>query len=336
MPLVVLFLAYLLLAGLLVFLSDKLGLYIDLLDKKTKISGAFLGGVLLAAVTSLPELFTSVSAILIVRENSMVVGNILGSNLFNLMVLGICLVFGYKAFAQAKIEYRSHFYTFLGLALIYALIAYGLFVPTRFQPAVGPVNFICIGALVVYALILFLQPKSSSEEEEKETDSPLTVRQIVIRFSICALVLIAASIAITSVTDLIAEEIQLDATVAGALFLAVATSLPELVSCISLCRRGNFNASFGDILGSCLFNFCIIGIGELLSFDRSLIVQQEKESMLMTILTIVGLLAVFALLLVKKRMVDNRAKKKENVGFSVLTVLLGLLTFSGYLIYLAL
>ena len=58
--------------------------------------------------------------------------------------------------------------------------------------------------------------------------------------------------------------------------------------------------------------------------------------MLMTILTIVGLLAVFALLLVKKRTIDNREEKKESVGFSVLTILLGLLTFSGYLIYLAL
>lgn len=336
MPLIVLLIAYLLLAGLLVYLSDKLGLYIDLLDKKTKISGAFLGGVLLAAVTSLPELFTSISAILIVHENSLVVGNILGSNLFNLMVLGICLVFGFKAFAEAKIEYKSHFFTFLGLALIYALIAYGLFVPSRFQPQIGPVNLICLGALVVYSSILFFQPKSSEEEEKEETSSSLSIKQIAFRFTLCALVLIVASISITYVTDRIADEIQLDATVAGALFLAVATSLPELVSCISLCRRGNYNASFGDILGSCLFNFCIIGIGELLSFDRSLIIQREYESMMMTILTVAGLISVFVLLLVKKKAVDNRGEKKKNVGFYILTVLLGLLTFSGYLIYLAL
>ena len=68
MPLAVLIIIYVVLAGGLVFLSDKLGNYIDLLDKKTKISGAFLGGVLLAAVTSLPELFTSISATLFVHE----------------------------------------------------------------------------------------------------------------------------------------------------------------------------------------------------------------------------------------------------------------------------
>ena len=59
------FVLYFILAGALVFLSNKLGQYIDLLDKKTKVSGAFLGGVLLAAVTSLPELFTSFSSIIL-------------------------------------------------------------------------------------------------------------------------------------------------------------------------------------------------------------------------------------------------------------------------------
>ena len=75
----------------MVFLSVKLSKYVDLLDKTTKVSGAFIGGVLLAAVTSLPELFTSISAVVFLRENNLVTGNILGSNLFNLGALGICL-----------------------------------------------------------------------------------------------------------------------------------------------------------------------------------------------------------------------------------------------------
>ena len=56
--------AFVLLAALVVFLSLKLSKYVDLLDKTTNVSGAFIGGVLLAAVTSLPELFTSLSAVL--------------------------------------------------------------------------------------------------------------------------------------------------------------------------------------------------------------------------------------------------------------------------------
>ena len=60
------YLAFFVLAAAILFLSVKLSEYVDLLDKSTKVSGAFIGGVLLAAVTSLPELFTSISAVLFI------------------------------------------------------------------------------------------------------------------------------------------------------------------------------------------------------------------------------------------------------------------------------
>ena len=59
---------YVLDLALMIFLSIELGNLVDMLDKKTKISGAFIGGVLLAAVTSLPELFTAFSSILLVHN----------------------------------------------------------------------------------------------------------------------------------------------------------------------------------------------------------------------------------------------------------------------------
>ena len=72
---------YLVLAAAICFLSKKLADYVDALDKKTKVSGAFIGAVLLAAVTSLPELFTSISATILLPDSAnLVVGNILGSN----------------------------------------------------------------------------------------------------------------------------------------------------------------------------------------------------------------------------------------------------------------
>ena len=68
-----LILAYALSALLVILLSLKLSNYVDLLDKQTNLSGAFLGGVLLAAVTSLPELFTSISSVVFLDEPEMVV-----------------------------------------------------------------------------------------------------------------------------------------------------------------------------------------------------------------------------------------------------------------------
>lgn len=59
----------------------------DIIDKRTSISGAFIGGVILAAITSLPELFTSISATALLGQPELVIGNILGSDIFNTAVL---------------------------------------------------------------------------------------------------------------------------------------------------------------------------------------------------------------------------------------------------------
>ena len=96
---------YLIVATAVVLLSIKLAKYVDLLDKKTKLSGAIIGGVFLAAVTSIPELFTSISAIFIVpgaESSQMVIGNILGSDLFNSFVLALTFIVTYKYFRKTK------------------------------------------------------------------------------------------------------------------------------------------------------------------------------------------------------------------------------------------
>ncbi len=73
-------------AAFVIGFSIKLSYYVDELDKKTNLSGAFIGGVMLAAVTSLPELFTSISSTLFLNEVQLVSGNVLGSNIFNLTI----------------------------------------------------------------------------------------------------------------------------------------------------------------------------------------------------------------------------------------------------------
>ena len=81
------YLEYLVVAAFVVILSIKASNYIDLLDKNTELSGAFLGGIMLSAVTSLPELFTSISATVLLNRPGLCMGNILGSDLFNLVAI---------------------------------------------------------------------------------------------------------------------------------------------------------------------------------------------------------------------------------------------------------
>ena len=262
MPDWLVYVGYVAMVAIIVVLSMKLGKYVDIIDAKSNISGAFIGGVLLAAVTSLPELFTSLTAVWIVGENSLVIGNILGSDLINLAFFGVILLIFGKGLKKS--EFSPFYYIALGVALgMYALIALGLYLSEYLQltwySAVSP----CV--LVLYILYVSKMPKTSNEGEGNPDDN-LTLKQAVIRFAICAVVLIGASIAMTYLTDIVADKLQLGKTFAGALLLGVATSLPELISSATLCYRGNYNAAAGNIIGSNIFNFTILFVADVFSF----------------------------------------------------------------------
>lgn len=79
---------YLILAVIVMGFSIQLSNYADIIDKRTSISGAFIGGVILAAITSLPELTSSINLAKLGNFNAMT-GNILGSNLFNFAILTV-------------------------------------------------------------------------------------------------------------------------------------------------------------------------------------------------------------------------------------------------------
>jgi cation:H+ antiporter len=76
-----LILQYLLLAFIVIFATSRLSYYIDELDKKTHISGALIGGVLLATVTSMPEFITSITSTVGLGEPGLAFGNVFGSNI---------------------------------------------------------------------------------------------------------------------------------------------------------------------------------------------------------------------------------------------------------------
>lgn len=325
--------AFFLLAAGVVFLSIKLSVYVDWLDKTTKVSGAFIGGVLLAAVTSLPELFTSLSAVLFLRVNDLVTGNILGSNLFNFALLGVCLAVMFRGFSRANVG-KHHAVTLLGVLCVYALIAVAVFVKNA--PRLGFIHIISPFILVIYIVTLLFTPKTESSEEK--TDCPLSLKQLIVRFILAAVLLIAVSICITYVTDAVADRLHLGKTFAGALLLGLTTSLPELVSTVTLCKRGNFNAAVGDIFGSCIFNFVILFLADLLSFHggNTNVYPYFRDGVSgmqsMWLLLLGAIAALFALLLT---LVKTRAPQHKMLGH-VVTVSSGSVMAIAYILFLIL
>ena len=327
---------YVVLLVAVVYLSMKLGDFVDLLDKKTNVSGAFIGGVLLAAVTSLPELFTSGSAVLLVGENDLVIGNIFGSNIFNMIVIAIGIIVFFKGFKHGNLS-KWHLVLLAVTLVFYGLSSFAIFFPeispvlTFYIPGldknIGFFNLVSLIMLLGYIILIIKQPKTKEEDEDEkeEVDSKLTVKQIIALFALCAVLLIGVSIAITYVTDIVAEKIGLGKTVAGAILLGVATSLPELVSCLTLMRKQNFDAAFGDITGSNLFNFTILTISDLLAVNSSIYVC-NAEVKLFLICTMVSIAALITIIIVKIKKGTFESNK-----WAFLFVPLGLIIIGSYL-----
>lgn len=341
--------AYIILAVIVVMVSIKLADYVDLIDKKTNISGAFIGGVVLAAVTSLPELFTSISAVVIVKQPDLVIGNILGSNIFNETVLGVVLLLCAKSFSNATVG-KSHlmitgFTIFIFLLMIISSVLgvdYTLFGISVFSVVI----------IITYALSIKFMASDNAENDEG-TDSPLTIKQITIRFIILAVVLVGASIMLTLVTDSLQTNlanagINLGKTVAGALFLGIATSLPELTSSLALVKKKNFNATTGNLLGSGVFNFCILAVSDILFRDGSVYGSDNAlgdrvgiSNILSNIreLDSTGILAVFGTLATifvgAALIIHKRASSKKEKPVFVYRVL-GFLIAACYLLFIVL
>ncbi len=275
------YLAYLITAIVVVWCSILASRYIDWMDKTTKLSGAFLGGVLLSAVTSLPELFTSISATTLIDSPGLCMGNILGSNLFNMAMLATIILFYLRSFTQCNLA-KSHFYVMAFALLMYmaVFINYSGWCDHNFVlgPEAHPMFFMSITSIFILVLysgsVKFLAHENGTPEQssqvEDEPECPYTIRSLAIRFTLASLVIVAASIALTYITDIIADadHLNLGSGLAGAIFLGVATSLPEVTSSISLFRIHNFNIGLGNIIGSNVFNFFVIAVADMLYLGK--------------------------------------------------------------------
>lgn len=269
------YLIYLALALAVVLLAVRLSYYVDVLDRKTNLSGAFIGGVMLAAVTSLPELFTALTAVIALDRPQLVQGDIFGSNVFNLCVIGVLILFTYQNYRRSSLS-KTHKSTIVYSLIMYALAFIGMLKPMEISLGVLNVNLMSILILVVYGINVLFMKNDESAENENEDNCHLSVIQVVIRFILYSVSLVCVSILLTHVTDQVAEELNLGATAAGAIFLGIATSLPELSASINLVRMKNYNASFGNIVGSNLFNFTILCFADLVYSKGSIFISEPQ------------------------------------------------------------
>ena len=258
------------LCAIAIFIAGKkLSFYGDVIATLTGMGKAWIGLILMASVTSLPELMVSISSAAIVKSADFAVGDILGACSLNLLMLGLLDAFVPKRQALFGTASQSHILAAaLGIFLV-ATAGIGLFLPDDIviTPGLGITSF---SFLVIYFLSMRLiykyRKKSVAEvltEDDKSRVEGMTLKHAAIRFALLALIIIIAALFLPYFAEKIAEQTGLGKTFIGTLLLAISTCMPEMAVSYGAARLGSFDLAVGNLLGSNIFNIFILFIGDL-------------------------------------------------------------------------
>ncbi len=261
MPLII---QYVILAAIVVYAAIKVSDSVDLIDKKTKISGALIGGVLLAATTSLPEVITSMTSLRL-NEPELAVGNIFGSNIFNILIISIADLYFIKRFLFNKVS-NNNIKSLSFVLLIYFVIGSAMLLPVGIPISVIGLKFSLVAIVVLFLYFLTVKNLANADSDEIEPDTiddkviDKSLKRIIFWFIAWAIVLIGTSILMTIVTDKMQDQFKLSASLAGAIFLGIATSLPEATAVFYLVKIKSYNLALANIIGSNIFNLAILAL----------------------------------------------------------------------------
>lgn len=220
----------------------------------------FIIGVTIVAIgTSLPELVSSIFAVL--KDSSeIVVGNVIGSNIANiLLILGITAILGKKLVVKYEIIHID-LPLLMGSTFLFAITI----IDKTFSK---PESLICLAALIIYVIHATTSQEKkqlpTKKEEPATNRKPIKIKTIIILLISGVFIYGAAKYTIESVIRL-SEILNMGKEVIAAIGIALGTSLPELAVSITALHKGESGIAIGNILGSNIFNLlAVMGIPAL-------------------------------------------------------------------------
>jgi len=252
------------------FAGVKLSRYGDVLAEKTGMGGTWIGLVLMASVTSLPELITGVSAVALAHVPNIAVGNVLGACVMNLLMI---VVLDFLHRGESVYTRASHGHILaagFGVVLL-AFVGFNLLLGAKSDAlALGHVGLYTPVILLLYLIsvrTLFRYERQQQDEyvEERAARYPeLTLRQAAVRYALAAAMVILAALWLPFVGERLAEVMGWHKTFVGTIFVALATTTPELVVTVAALRIGALNMAIANLFGSNLFNLSLLAVDDLL------------------------------------------------------------------------
>ena len=327
-----LFLQFTIVTAIIVFAGTNLSKYGDIIAAKMGLGRTLIGMTLIAFVTSLPELITGVSSVVLDLPD-IAAGDVLGSCMFNVVIIAILDSTDRKFPISARAQQGQVLGAAFGVAAL-GLVSIGI-VAGRVIPAIGWIGLYSLALVGIYFVavrLTFLYERRGIAElvevmAEKVAHDEITRARAFFIFGINAVIIVGAAAYLPHLGESIAEVTGLGQTFVGNMFIALSTSLPELVVSIAALRIGAVDIVFGNIFGSNLFNMLILAIDDIFYVQGPLLERisvyhliSANGAMAMTAIAIVGL--------------TYRAEKKrlyfgwDSLGIVGVYVLTGLLLYA--------
>ena len=243
----------------------------DVIAQRTGLGRTFVGVVMLATATSLPELGTGVSSILIVGEADLAAGDAFGSNLFNLLIIGLLDLYWRRGHVLGHVSPTAALIGVLGILVI--SIAVGAMVVHNLTPVTGawyvsPMSVLLIGAFAAAMYVIYRAEvvNDTSEQPNNQPDELPAIpnyegeslTKAFLIYLLTAAIVVGAAIWLAIVGDHLSDAMGWEKSFMGTQFLALSTSLPELAASFAALRLGAPELAITNVLGSNLFNMGFI------------------------------------------------------------------------------
>ena len=214
-----------------------------------KVPTIIIGLTIVAFGTSAPEAAVSIAAG-IMGSNEIAISNVIGSNIFNLLlILGSCAIAGTLLVDKKIIKQDFPF-----LIIISLLLTGILLLTWQISRITGIIFLILIIAYIIY--LIRDAKKSSKTQEYDKPKYKLPISIIIIILSLIGII-VGADLVVDS-AKYIALTLGMSETLVGLTVVSIGTSLPELVTSLTAVRKGETGIAIGNIVGSNIFNILLI------------------------------------------------------------------------------
>jgi cation:H+ antiporter len=265
---VALWLQFIACTGIILVSGAYLSKYGDVIAEKTGLGRTWVGVILMASVTSLPELVTGISSVAVFNVPDIAVGDVLGSCMFNILILAVLDFMSGPAPVSTRAHQGQVLTAAFGIVLL-GLVNLSIFGATQIPSLswVGIYSLVFIAVYLIAMRSVFSYEKKRiaelievvAEEMRYEKISKAKAYQL---YGLHAVLTIGAAVYLPGLGERIAQVTGLGQTFVGNIFIALSTSLPELVVSIATLKIGAIDMAFGNIFGSNLFNIAILAVDD--------------------------------------------------------------------------